>query len=163
MEHKLGPDMCVPCGDGILNIRVGAIILRDGKILMVRNRRAGYCYSVGGRIKLGETAQDAVVREVLEETGVRLSVDRLGFVHETYFYGDGDTNLGKTIYEIAFYFYMNVPDAFEPVCGSVTTDGIEEELVWIDPHGDTRFFPAFFRTALDRPVPGVLHFTDDDR
>ena len=35
-------DMCVPCGDGIINIRVGAIILRDGRFLMVRNHLSEY-------------------------------------------------------------------------------------------------------------------------
>ena len=74
-------DMCVACDDGILNIRAGAIIMKDGKLLMVGNER-NYLYSVGGRIKFGETAQEAVVREVLEETGVKMEIDRLGFVHE---------------------------------------------------------------------------------
>ena len=27
----MSPDMTVPCGEGIINIRVGAIILKDGK------------------------------------------------------------------------------------------------------------------------------------
>ena len=36
---------------------------------MVESTR-GYLYSVGGRIRMGETAEEAVVREVLEETGV---------------------------------------------------------------------------------------------
>ena len=30
----MNKDMCVACDDGILNIRVGAIIMKDGKILM---------------------------------------------------------------------------------------------------------------------------------
>ena len=46
------PDMCVPCGEGLVNIRVGALIVKDGKILMVESSR-GYFYSVGGRIKMG--------------------------------------------------------------------------------------------------------------
>ena len=62
--NETGPDMCVPCGDGILNIRVGAIIMKNGKALMVKSKFGDYCYSVGGRIRFGETAQDAVVREV---------------------------------------------------------------------------------------------------
>ena len=77
----MNKDMCVACDDGILNIRVGAIIMKDGKILMVGNDR-DYLYSVGGRVKFGETAEEAVVREVLEETGVQMEIDRLGFVHE---------------------------------------------------------------------------------
>ncbi|MBO4288741.1 MAG: NUDIX domain-containing protein, partial [Lachnospiraceae bacterium] len=100
----MSQDMCVPCGDGILNIRVGAIIQKDGRFLMVRNSRSGYFYSVGGRIKFGETAEEAVLREVFEETGVRLPIDHLGFVQENYFYGDSPSNLGKEIYELAFYF-----------------------------------------------------------
>ena len=74
----MNKDMCVVCDDGILNIRVGAIIMKDGKILMVGNDR-DYLYSVGGRVKFGETAEEAVVREVLEETGVQMEIDRLGF------------------------------------------------------------------------------------
>ena len=29
----MSQDMCVVCGDGILNIRAGAIILKDGKLV----------------------------------------------------------------------------------------------------------------------------------
>ena len=64
------PDMSVTCGEGIINIRVGAIILKGTRFLMVRNHLSDYFYSVGGRIKFGETAEEAVIREVLEETGV---------------------------------------------------------------------------------------------
>ena len=28
-------DMCVPCGRGLINLRVGAIIMKDEKILTV--------------------------------------------------------------------------------------------------------------------------------
>ena len=73
-------DMCVPCDDGIINIRVGAIILKEGRFLMVRNDQADYFYSVGGRIKFGETAEEAVIREVEEETGIRMKINHLGFV-----------------------------------------------------------------------------------
>ena len=90
----MNQDMAVQCDNGLINIRVGAIILKDGKLLMVGNRRSNYLYSVGGRIKFGETAEQAVVREVFEETGVKMEIDRLGFVHENYFYGDAPTNFG---------------------------------------------------------------------
>ena len=55
-------DLTVAVDDGILNIRVGAIIMRNNKILMVGNERSDYFYSVGGRVKFGEAAEEAVVR-----------------------------------------------------------------------------------------------------
>ena len=119
----MGKDMCVPCDNGLINLRTGAIIMKDGKFLMVGNKiHPEYLYSVGGRIKFGETAEEAVIREVCEETGVRMEIDRLGFIHENYFYGDMPSNHGKLIYEVSFYFYMKVPENFSPVCTSTTED-----------------------------------------
>ena len=69
-------DMSVPCEDGMINLRVGAIIMRGGSFLMVGNNiRPQYLYSVGGRIKFGETAEEAVIREVFEETGYKLEIE----------------------------------------------------------------------------------------
>ena len=155
--------MCVPCCSGILNIRVGAIIMKDGKILMVGNNRANYLYSVGGRIKFGETAEEAVAREVLEETGVHMEIDRLGFVHENYFYGDSPSNLGKLIYEISFYFYMKVPSDFEPLCESFTEDNSREHLRWVTLDEEIKMYPEFFRAELKNPTDTVKHFIKDER
>ncbi|MBR4360414.1 MAG: NUDIX domain-containing protein [Clostridia bacterium] len=157
------PDICVPCGGGLVNLRVGAVIVKNGKILMVGNPRADYCYSVGGRIKFGETAQEAVVREVFEETGVKMTVDRLVFVHENCFYGDAPTNLGKLIYEISFFFRMNVPDDFEPVSRSFTEDDSPEFLCWVAPDTPKKIYPEFFRTKALCPEAGVSYYLTDER
>ena len=159
----MNKDMCVACDDGILNIRVGAIIMKDGKILMVGNERANYLYSVGGRIKFGETAEEAIVREVFEETGVKMEIDRLGFVHENYFYGDAPSNLGKLIYEISFFFYMKVPSDFAPISESFTEDNSKEHLKWVSLGEDIKMYPEFFRTELINPTDTVKHFIKDER
>ena len=158
----MNKDMCVVCDDGILNIRAGAIIMKDGKLLMVGDDR-DYLYSVGGRLKFGETAEEAVVREVFEETGVKMEIDRLGFVHENYFYGDAPYNLNKLIYEISFFFYMKVPDTFAPVSESFTEDNSKEHLVWVSPDENIKIYPDFFRTELRNPTDTVKHFTTDGR
>ncbi len=156
-------DMTVPCGEGLINLRAGAIIMRDGKFLMVTNGKSDYLYSVGGRIKFGETAEEAVVREVYEETGARLEIDRLGFVHENYFYGDSPSNMGKLIYELVFFYYMKVPEDFEPKCAAETSDGFEERLCWISPDDPVKFYPDFFRTELKNPETTVKHSVNDER
>lgn len=157
------PDMSVPCGEGIINIRVGAIILKKGLFLMVRNHLSDYFYSVGGRIKYGETAEEAVIREVFEETGVRMEIDHLGFVQENYFIADVPSKLGKEVYEIGYYFYMKVPEDFEPVCNSITEDGQTEYLEWVSPDEPRTIFPEFFRTELDITDISVKHKVKDDR
>ena len=136
---------------------------QNGKILMVGNDRADYLYSVGGRIKFGETSEEAVVREVFEETGVKMEVDRLGFIHENYFYGDAASNMGKLIYEVSYFFYMKVPKDFEPACMSMTEDDHKEFLRWIDVNDPIKYYPEFFRTELLHPIEGVKHFVTDER
>ena len=160
---NISSDMTVGCDNGLINIRVGAIIMKDGKFLMVGNERTDYLYSVGGRIKFGETAEEAVIREVLEETGIQMEIDRLGFVHENYFYGDAPLNLGKLIYEISFFFYMQVPDGFSPVSGSFTEDESREYLRWVSVDDTITMYPDFFKTELSHPDYSVKHFVTDER
>lgn len=155
-------DLCIPVEGGVVNIRVGAIIMKDDKFLMAGNDCFDHLYSVGGRIKFGETAEEAVVREVFEETGVKMEVDRLGFVHENFFMGDSDVKLGNIIYEISFFFYMKVPEDFEPVCMSFTEDMNKEFLVWIRADDERTYYPEFFRTELAHPVNEVKHFVTRD-
>ena len=159
----MNKDMCVACDDGILNIRVGVIIIKDGKLLMVGNELSDYLYSVGGRIKMGETAKEAIIREVLDETGVKMEIDRLGFVHENYFYGDAPSNFGKLIYEISFFFYMKVPSNFNPISESFTEDNSKEHLRWVALDKDIKMYPEFFRTELKNPIGIVKHFINDER
>ncbi|MDE5548185.1 MAG: NUDIX domain-containing protein, partial [Clostridia bacterium] len=133
-------------------------------VLMVGNERSDYLYSVGGRIQFGETAEQAVEREVFEETGIHMQVDRLGFVHENYFFSDVPANLGKLIYEISFFFYMKIPENFVPQCESFTEDESKEYLKWVSPNEEEKkIYPAFFRTELNRSQSGVRHFVTDER
>ena len=156
-------DICVPVGDGFVNVRVGAIIMKNGRILMVTNEDVDYFYSVGGRIRLGESAENAVRREVREETGRALEVERLGFIHEDFFLGDSMAKKGKLIHELGFYFYMKTPADFEPDPGSLRAEGRGEHLEWVSPDTEKTVFPAFFRTELSEPCACVRHIVTDER
>jgi acetyl-CoA carboxylase carboxyl transferase subunit beta len=66
-------------------VGVGAVILDDeGRLLCVKRGRApamGRWSLPGGRIEAGETAAEAVAREVFEETGLQVEVgDLIGHV-----------------------------------------------------------------------------------
>ena len=70
---------------GTFNYRVGAIILDENRLLMAHNRRYNQYYTVGGRVHLHEASEEAMIREICEETGVKAEIDRLGFIHENFF------------------------------------------------------------------------------
>ena len=158
INYTMKHDLCVKMEEGILNIRVGAIIMKDNRFLMVENDRFDHLYSVGGRIKFGETAEEAVVREVFEETGRKMEIDRLGFIHENFFPGDSLKKQGNIVHEISFFFYMNVPTDFEPVCDSFTEDGDKERVVWIRADHQKKYYPEFFKTELANPSKDVKHY-----
>ena len=159
----MNSDITVRVDDSVINLRVGAVIIKENKVLMVKNPRDDYYYSVGGRIKMGETSEQAVIREVFEELGVQLPIDRLGFISENYFYGDMGDNTGREIYEICFYYYMKTPSDFEPHGESVTSDGLAETFEWIPFDTDKTVYPVFFKTELYEPCETVKHITADER
>ena len=53
--------------EGVFNYRVGAIIRRDDKLLVMREEVINHWYLPGGRVKLHEPLEDALRREVAEE------------------------------------------------------------------------------------------------
>jgi 8-oxo-dGTP diphosphatase len=65
-------------------VAVGAVVVRDDRLLVVRRGHgpgAGEWSVPGGRVEGGETLHEAVVREVWEETGLEVVVERfLGWV-----------------------------------------------------------------------------------
>ncbi len=65
-------------------VAIGAVVLRDGELLLVRRGHgpaAGEWSVPGGRVRFGEGLHEAVVREVREETGIDVVVERfLGWV-----------------------------------------------------------------------------------
>jgi 8-oxo-dGTP diphosphatase len=58
--------------DKVPYVGIGCIVVRDGKVLLVRNRR-GFWSTPGGHLDFGESPDGCAVREVFEETGVRVA------------------------------------------------------------------------------------------
>jgi mutator protein MutT len=71
--------------------RAAAILVHDDQLLVMYRMTSGRSYYVfpGGGIDAGETAQQAVVREIDEEASIAITVERL--LYELY-YDNGDTH-----------------------------------------------------------------------
>ena len=83
--------------------RAAAIIVEDGCVLFAGNEKDDYFYSIGGAVHMGETAEDAVRREVFEETGIHYEIDHLAVIHENFFIDNMGTQKDMDCHEIALY------------------------------------------------------------
>ena len=100
-------DISFRAGNEKFNYRVCAIILNDGKILAMHDERSPYFYLPGGRVKLGETAEEAVIREIEEELNITARIVRPLWLNQGFFKEDVD---GLQYHEICIYFLMDVSD-----------------------------------------------------
>lgn len=71
-------------GHTIPTTRVSVIVVQDDKILLVKHRKGNRQYWVlpGGRLEYGETFFECAVREIKEETGLEVEVERFVFLSE---------------------------------------------------------------------------------
>lgn len=70
------------------SVSVAAAVVDDqGRVLAVRRRDNGHWEPPGGILELGETIQEGLVREVLEETGVSVEPEVLTGVYKNLTHG----------------------------------------------------------------------------
>lgn len=143
--------------DNWFRYRSAAIIIEDGSVLFASNEKENYYYSIGGGVHMGESAEDAVKREVLEETGVKYEVDRLAFIHENFFMGDGNL-AGKKCHEICFYFLMKFKGTRKLNSNSYS-DGVKETMHWLPINQLSNYlaYPTFFRDRLTNLPNEIQH------
>jgi len=57
-----------------LEVIARGLWLRDDQVLLCRSTKRGYAYLPGGHVEFGESASVALQREVMEETGIAVTV-----------------------------------------------------------------------------------------
>lgn len=98
-------DLTFHTEEGIFNCRVCAVILRNGTLLAMKNERTPYYFLPGGRIRFGETMEEAVLREVREELGIEARILRPLWLNQGFFQED---ITGKRFHELCLYFLMDI-------------------------------------------------------
>jgi 8-oxo-dGTP diphosphatase len=118
-------------------------VFRDGKVLLARRGKApalGLYSLPGGRIEAGERMQDAVLRELFEEVGLKANL--VGFVdHVEHIEHGEDGSLRAHAVICAFAGHW---EAGEPQLSDEATD-----LIWVDPLSPGEF-------PMTRGLPDVL-------
>jgi 8-oxo-dGTP pyrophosphatase MutT (NUDIX family) len=106
---------------------VYAIVLREHKVLLLNTRSTGKYSLPGGGVDLGERMEDALHREVREETGLRIAIDRYaGFKEHFFYYEPWDE-----AYHSFLFFYLCRPLSLDLLANEAIEDGEVESPQWI--------------------------------
>ncbi|EJS70549.1 MULTISPECIES: NUDIX hydrolase [Bacillus] len=67
--------------ESVMQVRVTGILIEDEKVLLVKQKVANRNWSLpGGRVENGETLEEAMIREMREETGLEVKIKNLLYV-----------------------------------------------------------------------------------
>ena len=143
-------DISFVTGDSKFNYRVCAVIISNGKLLAMHDERSPYYYLPGGRVHMGETAEQAVIREVEEELEIKARIVRPLWLAQSFFTEDVDK---LDYHEICLYFLMDVSDTPLKDLGERFTLYERKHIhdfEWLE-FGrlkDEYFYPIFMKTAV---------------
>lgn len=98
----MGESIKVKTDNYNFKFRVSGLIINENKILMVDMDKSGFLCLPGGYVELGETTEEAIIREIKEETLVDFSILKYLGVVENYFIN----KYSKKIHEISAYYLL---------------------------------------------------------
>lgn len=116
----------------------GLVVVRNNKVLLAYSKNKNAWYLPGGKIDQGETAQEALIREIEEELNLTLSSDRLQYYCHTTAPAYGERP--NVIMEQECFLY-DLQEEVEP----------SHEIVAV------RFYDLATYKLEPIQVPGVLH------
>ena len=143
-------DISYVVGNFKFNYRVCGIIIDGGKILAMHDERSPYYYLPGGRVKIGETAEKAILREINEELSITPQIIRPLWLNQGFFTEDVDK---LHYHELCVYFLLDVSGTGLQDRGENFTLHERQhthEFKWLsfEQLKDEYFYPVFLKTEI---------------
>lgn len=130
---------------------------------MVQREKDGNEFAFpGGHVIMGETSEQSLKREYLEETGEKINVEKLIWIEECFWNWDN-----KEAHTIAFYYLnslknpTNMPDDYF----SSHKDNCNIMLEWVtlERLKELIFYPDFAKNKIQNISDEIEHFITDVR
>jgi ADP-ribose pyrophosphatase YjhB (NUDIX family) len=142
--------------------RVGGIFIHQEHILCQFDSKEDLFFLPGGRAELGEAASVSLLREMQEELGVVMKIERLLYIAENFF-----TDPNDTWHELGLYFLMTAPADSYLYQSLETIKRVDEvgkhlRFDWL-PIGQLEAFPLyphFFQKALQEIPEHIVHIEE---
>jgi ADP-ribose pyrophosphatase YjhB (NUDIX family) len=154
--------ICFDQGNRRFNYRVVGVAIHNDSVLAHRADHEPFWTLPGGRAEHGESAEQTIKREMLEELETEVHVDRLLWVAENFFEYDG-----LSYHELALYFLIQFPPGAAPLRREAfdrLDGGVRFRFRWFPVHpGDLEqlpLFPAFLPRGLTDLPRSVVHVVD---
>ena len=143
-------DISFISGNEKFNYRVCAMMISDERILAMHDDRSPYYYLPGGRVAIGETAENAVIREIQEELDITPKIVRPLWLNQAFFTEDVD-NLNY--HELCIYFLMDITDTDLLTRGEQFTSNeghrtLTFEWLEFERLKDEYFYPLFLKKDI---------------
>ncbi len=139
-----------------IRCRVAGIILQQDHILLQGDRQGGYWTIPGGGIEYLESSSDALKREMKEELGADIYIERLLWVTEEFFMAGN-----KARHQLAYYYLTTLLTATHLYelkrIAPVVDGGVEVIFQWfnLDELTNITLYPEFLSKAL-KVLPQTL-------
>lgn len=100
-------DLTFRMEEGTFNFRVAAVMIHEGKLLVMQDTQSPYWYLPGGRVQMHETAEMALVRELGEELDVHPCVKRPLWLVQNFY--EEDVNR-EQYHELGLYCLVDISE-----------------------------------------------------
>jgi 8-oxo-dGTP pyrophosphatase MutT (NUDIX family) len=147
-------------------MRIAGLGFRNDHVLVHRATHEAFWTFPGGGAEVGETSQATLEREMVEELGVQVEVERLLWMVENFFHYEG-----RDWHELGLYYLMRLPDSFpfepEVIIHRVVDGDNELEFKWVRATREALKaldIPPYFIADEIEALPQVpRHLVWDDR
>jgi 8-oxo-dGTP diphosphatase len=150
---------------GVVRISAKAVVVEDDRVLLLKHRDAeGDWYSLpGGGQRHGETLAEAVERECLEETGLRVRMGRLLFIRDYIAKNHEFADEDRDAHQVELMFECELADRGAPRLGTAP-DEMQIGAEWVDlvDLRECRMYPKAVARILAAGVPdsGAVYLGD---
>ena len=142
----------------ICDVRTVGVLVRNGKLLVQRDKNGTEYALPGGHIKIGETLEEGLVREYLEETGAKIECKRLLWSEECFWEWKE-----KKAHNLAFYYLIAICEGSDIADNGEFhshKDNADVVLGWmsIDDIQNITIYPEFLKKEIYTLDGEIKHF-----